>query len=609
MNYKETLDYINSVRLNQWKLGLSRTRELLRMLGDPQDNLKFVHIGGTNGKGSTSAMIESVLRAAGYRTGMFPSPYIEEFRERIRVSGEMISEEDLCRITGKVKAAADSMEDEPSHFEIVTAIGMLYFYEKKCDIVVLEVGLGGEFDATNIIKAPEVSVLTNIGLDHTDYLGTGLGEIARTKSGIIKSGSPVVLYPNVPEVTDVVSAICAEGGCSLYTVDFGRIGSEAAEPGFQIIRWDGRRYRLGLAGAYQLRNAAVALTTVEILQKKGWNIPEEAVSKGLESVSWPARFELLGTDPVFILDGGHNSQCAEAVAESLDKYLPGEKITLVIGMLRDKDYEEALDILLPYACRCFCLTPDSSRAIYAEDLAALIREKGGIAECFKTAEEALTKCFYDSRPVLAFGSLYLAGEIRKAYRKIAKRKIRAGGIAAREALPAEDRRKYSEEICRRIAGTEEYRRAGTIFMYKWIGGEVMLDALERKASEDGKRIVYPLCTGKAEMLAIEPGDGDDAWNDCGYCGIIEPVPEKGSVVQPFEIDLVIAPCTAFDEGCRRMGMGGGFYDNYLPGCTNAAVIAAAFEIQKNKRIPADDWDRPVECVITEKAIYGKAYSK
>ena len=605
MNYKETLDYINSVRLNQWKLGLSRTRELLNMLGNPQDNLKFVHIGGTNGKGSTSAMIESVLRAAGYRTGLFPSPFIEEFRERIRVSGRLIPEEDLCRITAKVKAAADSMEDEPSHFEIVTAIGMLYFDEMKCDIVVLEVGLGGEFDATNIIKAPEVSVLTNIGLDHTDYLGTSLEEIARTKSGIIKNGTPVVLYPNTAEVMDVVYGICKERGCELHIVDFGRIQSAAADLSGQTIIWDGRKYRLRLTGEYQMRNAATALTTLEILQRKGWKITDEDISKGLESAEWPARFELLGTDPVFILDGGHNSQCAEAVAESLDKYLPDTKITLVIGMLRDKDYEAALDILLPYAEKCYCLTPDSSRAINAEDLAAVIREKGGASECFNTAEEALTKCFYESRPVLAFGSLYLAGEIRKAYRKLAKRKIRAAGIAAREALRSEDRKKYSEDICSKISGTEEYAKAGTIFLYKWTGGEVRLDELERKAKEDGKHIAYPLCTGKAEMIAVEPGEGDEAWNDCGYCGLLEPVLEKGRAIQPSEIDLVIAPCTAFDENCNRMGMGGGFYDRYLPKCTNAAVFAAAFEVQKSKRIPADESDQPVNVVVTEKATYNK----
>lgn len=605
MNYKETLDYINSVRLNQWKLGLSRTRELLNMLGNPQDNLKFVHIGGTNGKGSTSAMIESVLRAAGYRTGLFPSPFIEEFRERIRVSGRLIPEEDLCRITEKVKAAADSMEDEPSHFEIVTAIGMLYFDEMKCDIVVLEVGLGGEFDATNIIKAPEISVLTNIGLDHTDYLGTSLEEIARTKSGIIKNGTPVVLYPNTAEVTDVVSGICRERGCELNIVDFGRIQSAAADLSGQTIRWDGRQYLLRLTGEYQMRNAATALTAMEILQRKGWKISDEAISKGLESAEWPARFELLGTDPVFILDGGHNSQCAEAVAESLDKYLPDTKITLVIGMLRDKDYEAALDILLPYAENCYCLTPDSSRAIYAEDLAAVIRGKGGASECFNTAEEALTKCFYESRPVLAFGSLYLAGEIRKAYRKLAKRKIRAAGIAAREALRSEDRKKYSEVICSKIAGMEEYAKAGTIFLYKWTGGEVRLDELERKAKEDGKHIAYPLCTAKAEMIAVEPGEGDEAWNDCGYFGLLEPVLEKGRVINPSEIDLVIAPCTAFDENCNRVGMGGGFYDRYLPKCTNAAVFAAAFEVQKSKRIPADEFDQPVDVVITEKATYNK----
>ncbi len=188
LSYQETLDYINSVRLNQWKLGLSRTRELLEKLGNPQKELKFVHVGGTNGKGSTCAMLESILRAAGYRTAIFPSPYIEDFRERMQVNGEMISREALCRLTGKVKEAADTMEDEPSHFEIVTAIGMMYFREMKCDIVVLEVGLGGEFDATNIIDPPEVAVLTNIGFDHTDYLGNTLAEIAATKAGIIKPG-------------------------------------------------------------------------------------------------------------------------------------------------------------------------------------------------------------------------------------------------------------------------------------------------------------------------------------------------------------------------------------------------------------------------------------
>ena len=421
MTYQETLDYINSVRHNQWKLGLSRTIELLHMLGDPQDELKFVHVGGTNGKGSTCAMIESVLRSAGYRTGIFPSPYIEEFRERIRVSGEMISEEDLCRITDRVRSCADAMEDVPSHFEIVTAIGMLYFREMECDIVVLEVGLGGEFDATNIIDPPEAAVLTNIGFDHTDYLGNTLAEIARTKSGIIKTGSRVILYPNVPEVTDVVTEICRERGCPLEIVDFGRMKIEHADLEGQTLSWDGREYTIPLIGEYQVRNAATALTVIETLRRVGWKISDNAVTEGLADVSWPARFEVLGRDPLFILDGGHNLQCGEAVADSVRKYLPETEVTLVIGMLKDKDYMAVLDIILPLADHCLCLTPASDRALPADELSEVIRKKGVSTEVCADAEDAVRKALSGDRPVLAFGSLYMAGEVRPAYRKIRSR--------------------------------------------------------------------------------------------------------------------------------------------------------------------------------------------
>ena len=425
LSYQETLDYINSVRLNQWKLGLSRTRELLDKLGNPQKDLRFVHVGGTNGKGSTCAMLESVLRAAGYRTAIFPSPFIEDFRERMQVSGEMISREALCRLTGIVKAAADTMEDEPSHFEIVTAIGMMYFREMKCDIVVLEVGLGGEFDATNIIDPPELAVLTNIGFDHTDYLGNTLAEIAATKAGIIKTGTSVVVYPNVPEVTDVLTQVCKERGCPMEIVDFGRISIKSADLTGQILEWkksagpfaETVELKIPLLGDYQSRNAAVALTVVEKLREKGWAISEEAVSEGLAHVSWPARFELLGSDPVFILDGGHNIQCAEAVAESVRDYLPGRKVTLIIGMLRDKDYQAVLDVILPAAERCICLAPLSERALNAEELAEIINSKGVPAHSCESAAEAVRECLAGPDPVLAFGSFYMAGEIRKAYRE------------------------------------------------------------------------------------------------------------------------------------------------------------------------------------------------
>ena len=189
MTTQEAIDYINTHTWSQWRLGLARTKELLHRLGDPQRHLRFVHVAGSNGKGSTCAMIERILREAGYRTGFFPSPYIEDFRERIQVSGEYITEEALCEITERVRAEAEAMEDHPSQFELITAIGMEYFHRKRCDLVVLEVGLGGEFDATNVIDAPEVAVITHIGLEHTEYLGDTLAKIARTKSGIIKTGS------------------------------------------------------------------------------------------------------------------------------------------------------------------------------------------------------------------------------------------------------------------------------------------------------------------------------------------------------------------------------------------------------------------------------------
>ena len=223
MTIQEAIDYINAHTWSQWKLGLSRTRDLLELLGNPQKKLRFVHVAGSNGKGSTCAMLERILRQAGYVTGLYPSPYIEDFRERIQVCGEYIPEEALCRITAKVKELADSMEDHPTQFELITAIGMEYFAEKHCDIVVLEVGLGGLFDSTNIIDAPEVAVITNIGLEHTEYLGSTLAEIAANKCGIIKPGSDVVCYENLPEVMEVVRRTCEDKGCPLHIARQGRV--------------------------------------------------------------------------------------------------------------------------------------------------------------------------------------------------------------------------------------------------------------------------------------------------------------------------------------------------------------------------------------------------
>ena len=424
MTIEQAIEYINAATWSQWKLGLDRTFELLRRVGDPQKQLKFIHVAGTNGKGSTCAMIESVMRAAGYRTGLYPSPFIEDFTERIQVNGEPISEEALCELTEIVRTAADAMEDHPSQFEIITTIGMLYFARMNCDIIVLETGLGGIYDSTNVIDAPEVAVITNIGYDHTEYLGTTLAEIASNKAGIIKTGSDVVCYPNVPEVMDVIEGACREKGDRLTVADFGRISVNSADLAGQHLSWKRRdsnngealELDLALTGEYQVRNAAVALTVIEVMRERGWNITDEAIRTGLATVSWPARFEVLGHEPVFILDGGHNLQCAEAVADSVRKYLPDTAITLLIGMLADKDYEAVLDTLLPLTDKCVCVTPPSERALDGRKLAALIGERGIQAEYCDSIPEAVRKCSSGTEPVLAFGSLYMAGEVRRAAR-------------------------------------------------------------------------------------------------------------------------------------------------------------------------------------------------
>lgn len=432
MTVKEAVEYINAHGWSQKKVGLERTTELLERLGNPHKELRFVHVAGSNGKGSTCAMLERILREAGYRTGFFPSPYIEDFRERIQVSGECISEEALCEITGLVRAEADDMEDHPSQFELITAIGMIYFCRQKCDIVILEVGLGGEFDATNVIDAPEVAVITHIGLEHTEYLGDTLAKIARTKAGIIKTGSDVVLYENDPEVMEVVEEVCRARKCPLHIAGFSRIevlSSTLEGQSFILHAAESKEeshdveLKLSLLGEYQLHNAVTALTAVEVLRGRGFVITEEAVKEGLAKTEWPARFEVLSREPLFILDGGHNPQCAEALAKSIETYLPEfiGQLILLMGILADKDYEKIIDTLAPFAGEFVCVTPDSGRALPAEELAGNLRKKGLTAAACPDVKEgialSLKKAASSGKmvPVVAFGSLYLAGEIRSAF--------------------------------------------------------------------------------------------------------------------------------------------------------------------------------------------------
>ncbi len=421
MTAEEAIRYIEEYTWSTTRLGLDRTRELLGRLGGPQKKLKFIHEAGSNGKGSTCAMLDAILRAAGYKVGLYTSPYIQDFCERMQVNGENIPGDTLAQITERVRALADAMEDPPSQFELVTAIAMEFFMESRCDIVVLEVGMGGELDSSNVIDAPEAAVITNIGLEHTEYLGDTLEKIAAAKAGIIKTGCHAVCYDGAPEVTEVVRRVCAEKKVPLRCVNFARMQPQNETLDGQDFLWDGAPLHLALIGPHQLHNTCTVLETVEALRERGWKIPDAAVADGLNTVKWPARLEILGRSPLFLLDGGHNPQCAEALAGSLHKLLPGKKAVFLLGVLADKDYPQIMDIVMPYAEKFICLTPFSDRALSAEALAEFLRGKGAAAEAcggleagIRMAEETAGK----DGVVVSFGSLYLAGHVRTAYQKL-----------------------------------------------------------------------------------------------------------------------------------------------------------------------------------------------
>ena len=591
MTTQEAIAYIENYTWSTTRLGLGRTKELLEKLGDPQKRLKFVHVAGSNGKGSTCAMLDSILRAAGYRTGLYTSPYIQDFCERMRVDGENISGETLARLTERVKRIADAMDDHPSQFELVTAIAMAYFLEAGCDVVVLEVGMGGALDSTNAIDAPEVAVITNLALEHTEYLGHTLAEIAATKGGIIKRGCSVVAYPNAPEVTDVIERICRELETPLTWADFDAIRPVADSLDGQVFDYVNQSgLQIPLLGSHQLKNAATALTVVAALRARGWQIEDQAVREGLSATKWPARFEVLHRVPLFLLDGGHNPQCAEALAACVEKYLPGEKPVFLMGVLADKDFDAMLETVLRLGRRFICLTPENPRALSAGALCDSIREKDGEAEAAKDIPDGIRLALESGAPVVAFGSLYLAGAIRTAFPRAIKKHQRKTAIAGREALSPTERAEKSERIVEAVRALPAYQRAKTVMVYSAVGAEVDLAAL----AADGKRFCYPLCRNKTEMDAYLPG----GWQT-GAFGIKEPDPARSEYVTPEEIDLVLCPCAGFDGNGNRVGMGAGYYDRYLPQCRNAAIYAVAFEAQRLEQVYTDEHDRKMDGVITE----------
>ncbi len=425
MNVSEALSYIHSVCWKGSIPGLSRTRELLGKMGNPEKKLRFVHVAGTNGKGSTAAMLASILRQAGFVTGLYTSPYIIQFHERMQVDGEMISDDELCAITEYIRPLAESMTESPTEFELVTCIAMEYFVRRGCQIVVMEVGMGGELDSTNVIESPEVSVICNIGLDHTEVLGDTLEKIAAAKAGIIKPGCPAVIYRAAPSVEAVFEEKCRATGSELYKADFDAIHLLKHDLTGQVFDY-GRftALRLPLLGAHQLRNAAVVLTAADVLKARGWTISDANIREGLATVRWPGRFELLRKDPLFIVDGGHNPQCIEALGQNIRQYLAGQPLTVLTGVLADKDYHCMYSDIAQFAARFVTVTPPNPRALDAQALAEYLQQFGKpVTACSSVdagVREAIRQAGADG-VVLAYGSLYMVGDIEAAVAETVKK--------------------------------------------------------------------------------------------------------------------------------------------------------------------------------------------
>ncbi len=416
MNVNEAIEYIHSANWMGSVPCLNRTQNLLTMMGNPEKKLKYIHIAGTNGKGSTAAMVASVLREAGYRTGLYTSPYIYRFHERIQINGEQISDEDLVEITEYVKPLADSLEQHPREFELVCCIAFEYFARKNCDIVVLEVGMGGAFDATNVIDCPEAAVITNIGLDHTEFLGDTLEKIAETKAGIFKENGHAVVYRGTPGVEAVFESICAEKHVKLHKADFDGLVSRSCSLEGQVFDCGARKnIELPLLGEHQMYNAAVVLSIVDALKEQGWNITEEQLRLGLKNVTWPGRFDIVCREPLFIIDGGHNPQCIEALVKNIQDYLTGRRVIALVGVLADKDYADMFKPVMALVEQFVCITPDSPRRLEAVQLAQYLQGVGAKAEGYDEIVDGVRRSLElagKDGAVLCFGSLYSIGDIR-----------------------------------------------------------------------------------------------------------------------------------------------------------------------------------------------------
>lgn len=421
MTYTEAETFVKKSYDQVIRLGLERMEVLLETLGNPQNSLKFIHVAGTNGKGSICAMTARILQCAGFQAGLFTSPVISDYREQFQVNGEMISKEDFSRLAEQVKQACEQMSDPPSEFEKAVALAFLYFNECRCDLVVLEVGLGGTDDATNVIGTPEVVAIANIDFDHMGFLGNTLTQIAEKKAGIIKEDGIVVTAEQKEEVMTVLQERCAEKHAGLVKTSASQIRVRAKSLDGQCFDYKKQKgLTLSLLGDHQCENAAVVLAIIDCLREKGYDLSDDAVVEGMESVHWPGRFEVVSKNPLLIIDGAHNPDGIHALSHNLREYCPDEKFVFITGILKDKDYHEMLKQMLPFADSFVTIAPDNPRAMSANECAEAIRTCGFDGEVVAPTDTrqavsvALQMAKEKGIGVCAFGSLYSVGTIKTA---------------------------------------------------------------------------------------------------------------------------------------------------------------------------------------------------
>ncbi len=424
MTYNDSLEYLKKASERGSHLGLERIADLMKKLGNPQNKVKIIHVTGTNGKGSFSAMLSSVLKDSGYRVGGFSSPAITRITDSFRIDCEEIEEDDFARIISDISKLCEEMDDKPTEFEILTAAAFEMFVRKNCDIAVVECGMGGDLDSTNVIACPLLSVITNVQKDHCSFLGSTIDEIASHKAGIIKQGRPV--FFGGEDIPEIIVKTAENKHSELFTSDWSDILFNYPESVFTLsgthFTYKGMKINLSLLGTYQLNNAVNVLNCIEILRNQGIDIPYKAVKNGMENVKWHGRFEILRKNPLVIFDGSHNPDGIECTAKSLEQYFGRKRVVLLIGVMADKEYNLYADMLHEHIDLVFTVTPDNPRSLDCQTLAGTFSEKGIPACAFHEFENCVKSAYSYAKeknlPLIALGSLYMYREFTEALNKI-----------------------------------------------------------------------------------------------------------------------------------------------------------------------------------------------